>query len=237
MHVATWSHQQALLQLSRCAWCAEPVAFRQLMAGGACPHCAAPLHLDGRANAEAVVEQICGRWRRWRLPVYAGITVAIGLASTVPLAAPLVFAISMLLAQLALVRRPVRWLGPARRIAARLTLKLLLAGLTLVSVLLSTVLFPLLGVAQVVVTSWSVASAVLYVEGALWLVQNRLRREARGPGLDGWEIALPTVLIGALLAGTALTLGSALSLAHVLLWAEIPGVREIVEFLLDAEGR
>ncbi|MEC7946091.1 MAG: hypothetical protein VX265_00905 [Myxococcota bacterium] len=174
-------------------------------------------------------------WARWRYPVYIGILVSTGVSSTIPLLATAVYAASMVLVHMFIVRRPVTWLSAGRRIATRITLKLLLATLTFGSLVISTTLFPFFGVAQAAVAAVSALFAALYVEGALWLMRNRLRREAETDRLDRWEWMLPAGLIGALLACAAATVGAIYGFAHVLLWSEIPGLEQLAEFLLHVK--
>lgn len=183
-----------------------------------------------------LVDDLGRRWAHWRWPVYGLVVVATGVSSPVPLLAPLSFALSMVLIQVFLVRRPLRWLGRGRRLATRVTLKLLLATLTWVGVLINTVLAPLLGIAQVAIVAWSTLAAVIFMEGSLWLVRNRLRREATQPRLDAWEVLVPGTLVTGLLGLTLLLLLTSYGVVHLLLWTEIPGLSDIAEFLLDAKG-
>lgn len=168
--------------------------------------------------------------------MYGLVLLAIALSSMLPLLAPLTFAVSMVCVHLFLVRRPIRWLGPGRRLAVRVTLKLLLAALTWLGLLLNTLLAPALGIAQVVTVAWATVATVVFLEGSLWLVRNRLRREATHPRLDLWEILLPGSLIGGLLGLTLLSLFATYALLHLLLWMDLPGLTDIVEFLLASQG-
>lgn len=225
------SHQDALLDRHRCCACAEPVPFRILVAGGGCPHCAAPVRHERIGGADAVLERIDAGWRRWRYPVYGGLAAVTLFASILPLAAPVAFAVTMIAAQFLLVRRPIRLLGPYRRVATRLTLKLLLALLTTLDLVVSVVVFPLFGVAQAVAAALSVVLAWVYLEGALALLRNRLRREATSPRLDTWEWALPASFMGVLLVSAAALVLAVGGVVYVLLEAEIPGLEALVEFL------
>lgn len=229
-------HQAALLERRRCGWCAEQVRASDLLASNACGCCGRRLGVGGPVDRGALLEQVQAGWSRWRWPVYGGILLGSVLGSMLPLVAPVFFALSMVLVHLFIVRRPLTWLGRGRRLSARLTLKLALAGLTFVNLVFSTLLFSVFGCGQLVIGIWAVVSSVMYVEGALWLVGNRLRREAESQGLDFWEVALPVGILGGLLVSAGASVVGILAVAHVLVSAEIPGVSAIASFLLDQGG-
>jgi hypothetical protein len=236
MTAVPWEHRQALLVARRCGWCAETVPPALVLRGGSCPSCERAIYSGHELGAEAVLRRVHARWSRWRLPVYGGVLLSTGLASLIPLGGPLAYAVAMVTAHLFIVRRPMLWLGLGRRLAARFTLKLFLATLTLLNLIASAVVFPLVGVGNAVVAVTSCALAVIYVEVALWLVGNRLRREARGDRLSWGEWGVPALLIGALFGTTGLMVGAATLAVHTMLWADIPGVSDIAAFLLSTGG-
>jgi hypothetical protein len=237
MPAVPWEHHQALLATGRCGWCAEALAPALVLRGGVCPSCARVIHTSNERDAAAVIARVRGQWGRWRWPVYACVGLGVGLASFVPLGAPVAYALAMVLTHLFVVRRPIRWLGVGRRLATRLTLKLALALLTLVHLVVSVTVYPFVGVGQAVVGVVACLSAVVYVEGSLWLVGNRLAREGVSGSLDRWEWCLPAGLIGGLFGGTALMVGAATLLVHTLLWADIPGVSDLAALLLGVGER
>lgn len=227
-------HQQALLLVKRCGSCAERVGVRVIWGGGACPSCCRPLFSAGSFQVMDVVGSVQRDWKRWRLPIYGMIGISTFLAAFVPLLAPLVGAAGMIVASIFVVRRPLRWLGPARRIATRITLNLSMAFFTWVSLVVSVVLFPLFGAGQVATGVVTVLLAVVYVEMALWLLPRRLAREAAREPLRFGEWALPAAALGSVVVGTVVTFALAGAAMHLLVEAQIPGVADIVSWFESA---
>lgn len=225
-------HQRALLNQGRCLWCAERVPAGLVLRGGSCGSCGRGVRCPSLPSEE-LLAGVQSRWRRFRWPIYGGVAVSTALASVVPFLGALVFAVAMLSTNLLLVRRPARWLGLRRRILTRLTLSLFLALLTAASLVASALLLVLPVLGQLGTGLLSLLLAVIYVEGALAWIGNRLRLESRQASLSLAEWLLPTLALSTLLGLTALSMLSVVGLLHLLLWAEIPGVAELAAFLLD----
>ena len=174
-----YPHRQRLLQRRRCPQCAEQVPPRTILAGADCPHCGAPLRLAGAADhAEEVLAAIRSGWSRARVPVYAGVLVAAFLAGWIPWLSTAVTAVAMVLANIMLIRRPLKWLPAGRRTLTRFLLRVWLFGLVLVSILLNTVaaaLIPALGAGAVLSAVIGLFTTFLYVEGALMAVERGIR--------------------------------------------------------------
>jgi hypothetical protein len=236
MQLAVGTHQQALLQDARCGWCAERVAYRLLIGNGTCPHCEGELQFGAGNGAMQVVERTQAQWRRWRWPIYGSLGFTSIFASLLPFLSALLFVLTGLVVQFAFVRRITRWLGPFRRVSTRMTLKLFFAGLMMTNIVISTLMYPLFGVAQIVSVLLNVFFAFIYFEVSIKFANNRLRREGESASLDTWEWALPAGIIGSLVVVTfAMVLGT-MALLHVLLEMELPGVSSIAKFLLDRGG-
>ena len=154
------------------------------------------------------------------------------LASTVPLLAPVLYAVAMITANFFLIRGPLRWLSPARRLTTRLSLKVLLAGLTVVNVVLSVAIFPLEGVAQLTTAMLSVGLAIAYVAAALRLTARALRREGAREPLHPAEWLPPTLALGSMVAFVVIVSALVGSAFWLLLQADIPGVSTLVDWLM-----
>lgn len=230
-------HQTALLLDRRCATCAERLSPRELWSTSPCPFCRQRVFAHGALDAEHLVAGVTERWERWRVRVYVLVGLSCLLGSVVPLLAPLIYALAMIVASLFLVRGPLRWLSPARRLSTRLSLKVLLAGLTVVNLVLSVAIFPLVGVAQLTTALLSVGLAVGYVEAALRLTSRALRREGARESLHPLEWLPPALALGAMCA-FVVTVTAVLGGAFWLLFqVEIPGVSTLVDWLTNQGSR
>lgn len=225
------AHQHALLLDRRCGTCAEPLTARELWSRARCRWCRQPLFTAGALETDSILASVLARWARWRLPVYGLVGASCLIASTVPLLAPLLYATAMILAHFFLIRGPLRWLAPGRRLTTRLTLKLVLAVLTVVNLVLSVAIFPLVGVAQLTTAALSVGLAVAYVEGALALTGRALRREAAREPLRVIEWLPPTLILGGMLAAVAALTAFAWGAVWLLFQVDVPGVSTLVDWL------
>ena len=225
------AHQQALLLERRCGSCAEPLTPRELWGHAPCRWCRQPLFTAGSLDTGAVLAGVLGSWGRWRWPVYGLVGASCLLASLVPLLGPLVYAMAMLLANFFLIRRPLRWLAPVRRITTRLTLQIMLASLTVVNLVLSVAVYPFVGLAQLFSAILSVGLAVAYVEGALWLTSRALRREAAREPLRVVEWLPPALVLGFMVAFAAALVAFTWGAEWLFLQTDLPGVSTIVDWL------
>jgi hypothetical protein len=231
-----WEHRQELLRRRRCGWCAEQVAARLVLAGGACPHCDTALYPRQDMDPEAMVAALARRWHRWKWLAWGLIAVGTFIGGFFPIAAGLVLFAGLVGLHLGLVRKPLKWLSAGRRFTTRFMLRLLLALLSFVNLVISA-LAPLLpGLGALVVAVCSVLSAALYTELALRLITNRLRRETSTERLDAWEWALPAALLGGLLLAAVSMVALSAGALYGLLWMDIPGVSDIAAFLLSTGG-
>jgi hypothetical protein len=212
-------HQRALLRQRRCAVCAELVPAALVLSGGTCPRCGDGVHGSEGLDAEAVVADLVGRWRRLRWWVHGAVLVAVACGSWIPAIGPLIgFAVqgtAMVVGHLLIVRRALTWLRPLRRVSVRLLLLSTMALLATGNLAVSLALVPFPGASAVVSTVAGVAINAVYLEGALALVSNRLRREAVAPRLQAWEWAVPAGVWVALVA----VFGATLSVVGGLVWA------------------
>jgi hypothetical protein len=227
------AHQAALLMERRCGTCAERLGARDVWAGKACRWCKQPVFATGTFDAEGLAAGVTGKWQKWRTGVVVLVGVACLITGLVPLLAPVVFAAAMILANFVLIRQPLRWLRPARRLSTRLSLKILLAGLTLANLILSVLVYPLFGVAQVTTAIISSLLALAYVEAALRLTSAGLRREAAQTPLQVWEWLPPTLLLGACFLFILVVSATAGGAFWLLLETEIPDVSTIVDWLSE----
>ena len=229
MH-APAAHHDALLVRGRCGRCAEVVDRRKLLRKLDCNHCGAPLAPKGRHDLPTRLEQ--GRWR-WRLLGYSLVAVASFAAGLIPLAQSLVQIVAIFVLHVVLLRRPMQWLTPARRMTTRFTVKILGAFIGAVGMLVNVAVAPLPGVSAVVLAVVGFALTAVYVETGLAVVRRRLLWEAQGMGLRVVEWALPASLVLALLVSTLGTLGLAAGSLHLLASADIPTVSDLAAWLLQ----
>lgn len=197
-------HQIELRLAGRCPHCAEEVPRLAQLRGKPCPHCKqlAPGH--PRQASSELIEALRKRWARWRFVAYPLLAFATGIAGLVPLLATPARILGLIVIHVAFVRRPLSWLPFKRRLASKLTLRLLLAALGITGMLVDAVVAPLPLVNGIVSGIVSVAAAVVYAEVALRFAIGRMQREAETSELSWWEWLLPTSLLGALVGITFL---------------------------------
>jgi len=234
------AHRRRLLLRKRCPECAERAAAGAILRGEPCSHCHAELVLDhGGEHADRMLGAVRRRWGRWRFVVYPLALIANLLAGLIPLLSTVVLIVTMLIADVALVRRPILWLSPARRVMTRTTVKLWFAMLGVVSALVNLAAAPFItafGAGAIASAVSGLLATALYIEGALWLVTRRVRLESvtRRLGLLEWTV--PVGLLGGLVLSGLGTVVVGWAVLWLLTSAEIPGVSEIAGWLLEAPG-
>lgn len=229
---ALQTHHNLLLLRRRCGWCAESVPLKALLRGEDCSHCGAALQPVG--GGLPLQEALAERWMGRRLLGYGLVATASFVSGSVPLIQTVVLALGLLVLHVFLVRSGLGWLLPARRVAARFTIKLVGALLTALAFVVNVAVAPLVGVSAVLLAVLGLVSAVVYVETALWLIRRRVAWEAEGRPLQKREWMLPAGL-GAGLVFTVLgSIGMAVGGLHLLATAELPGVSTLAEWLLHA---
>lgn len=226
------THHNLLLLRRRCGWCAEAVPLKALLRADACSHCGASL--QPAETGAALHEALAGRWVGRRVLGYGLVTAASFVSGTVPLLQSAVLALGLLVLHVFLVRNSLGWLLPARRVAARFTIKLVGALLTALAFVLNIAVAPLVGVSSILLGLLGLVSAVVYVETALWLIQRRVAWETEGRPLQKREWLLPAGLGGGLLCGVSGSIGAAVGGLHLLANAELPGVSTLAEWMLHA---
>lgn len=227
-------HTRLLLQRRRCPHCAETVSSAVVLRGGTCGRCQREVHSVAGVDVEDVIEAIRKDWRRWRWPVYLLVFIAQAATSWIPVAPAILMFVSLIAVELLMIRRPLRWLSVRRRIVSRASLRLSAAVITIIDLLLNLVLLPLIGVNVLTIGVVGTLLVVGYVEVSLAVASNRLRREARAPGLDWWEWSVPAFLILLVFGASFGILGSASLFLYVLSMLQVPGVSDIANFLLSS---
>lgn len=205
------AHSRALMLRRRCGHCAERVPATVLLRGQGCPHCGREVGWPAGADAESILAALDRRWRRRRWPAYLLVTLSAAATGFLPFLPTIVSVIFMVYVRLAILRDPVSWFGPSRRILTRVGLKLWLVTVGSVNLALVSV-FALVPFANVVLAGLaSLATSALFVEVALVYLRGRLRREAEhGPELEAWEWGVPAALV----AGTAAAVGGCIYALH-----------------------
>ncbi len=224
------AHHDALLLAGRCGRCAEVVKRHRLLRQLTCVHCGASLAVRGALDLPVRLER--GRWR-WRVLGYGLVGVASFIAGTIPLVQSALQVLALLVLHIILLRRPLLWLTPGRRLAARTTIKLLGAVLGAVSVLLNVLVAPLPGVSNAVLATFGFGLTAVYVESGLAVIRRRLRWEAEARPMSVVEWGLPAGLVGTLLLSTVGFIGAAAGTLHLLASAEIPTVSALAARMLE----
>jgi hypothetical protein len=153
---------------------------------------------------DSIIAGIDRRWRARRLVFYAVVTVTTALAGFLPFLPTLLSVASMVYVRLAVLREPVQWFGPGRRLVTRFALKLWLVAVGSLTLVLNS-LAVLVPFANVPLSGAICLGAnVLFVEVALVYLRGRLRREAEtGPALESWEWGVPAGLVVATVGALA----------------------------------
>lgn len=208
-----------------------------MLRGEECPHCGRALLLDDNGDhAATMIAAVREQWTRWRLVIYFGVVfTGLGFGS-VPLGGVLLAVVAMFLGHVMLLRRPLRWLSPARRVTTRLAIKLWFALLGVLSFVANLIAAPLLafaGFGAVFSALTGLGVFGLYLEGGLWLLDRRIAREAKSGRLDPAEWFVPTALFGGLLvsavAGVVVLWGTLNTLESL----DVPGVAQLARWLLE----
>jgi hypothetical protein len=224
------AHHDALLLRGRCGCCAEPVTRHRLLRQLDCEHCGASLCPRGAHDLHTRLEH--GRLA-WRSVGYGLVAAASFFAGTVPLVQAALQIVAFLVLHVVLLRRPLYWLTPVRRLTARTTIKLLGAVLGATSVLVNLLVAPLPGVSNAVLAIVGFAFTAAYVEGGLVILRRRLLWEAEGRPLSPVEWGLPAGLIGVLVMSTLGLVGATVGSLHLLATADIPTVSQLAARLLE----
>ncbi|TDP77260.1 hypothetical protein DFR33_101160 [Bradymonas sediminis] len=223
------NHQMKLLAAGRCGRCAERVSHTAIVREADCAQCGSPLGFRGGD----ILETLQSRQQNWRLRGYALVALASFLAGVVPLLQVVVQVAALFILHIIVLRRGLIWLSPARRVLARVSMRLLGTAIAMSAVVINVAIVPLIGVSAVVLGVLGPLLTALYIEGGLAILRKRWRLEAEGQPLRVSEWALPGVVLlmmfGALAATVAVVVGAAYMLAN----ADIPGVSAIAEVLTE----
>jgi hypothetical protein len=210
------AHRRALLLRRRCGTCAECVGPAVLLRGEPCPHCGSVARWPSTAS-ESLLDALAARWRRRRWVVYGLLALSTGLTGFLPVIPTLVAAVFMIALRHTLMREPLKWFGPPRRLVTGINLKLWLVSVAALT-LVATTLLSLVPFANVPLNAVAcLATTALFVEVSLVYLRDRLRREATGgAGLDAWEWGVPALLAGLALVTTAMGVAAVAATLSVL---------------------
>lgn len=177
---------------------------------------------------------LASRASAWRWAVYGLVGLATLIGGLIPLLPTVLVFLAMLMAQSLVIRRPMRWLGTARRATARFNLALALALLNAINLTVNVVILPFVGVSAFVAALVGTLLTVLYVEVGLRFVRGRLAAEAREEPLKLWEWALPGTLVATLVLCSVGSLGSLAVVSHLLINSDVVWAADIARFLVGA---
>ncbi len=221
-------HRAALLAARRCGRCAERVPARVLLRGEPCPTCSSALRLD---TDNEVLGALRASWadRRWRVLAMAGLVSFAG--GLVPLLQSAIMLALLVYVHVRVVREPLRWLPPGRRLALRVLIRLIAVAIALADLALNALVAPLFGLGAAILSVSGLVGTALYAEIALRLVERRLRWEQEDRPLGTAEWLLPAVLLGAIVAALLAGLGMIYALLQTLDWLQGGFVRQVAEWL------
>jgi len=225
-------HRQVLLSQQRCSECAEQIPPSIILTGGSCPECEVIL---GDRLADEAMSVLRTKWKRQRWIVYlavGGLSFCTGLF---PMLQSVAMLIILVVLHIKVIRGPLRWLSRSRRVTARFSVKILAAGIACFNLVCNVLVIPFLGASALVLAALSIFQVVLYCEGSLKLIDQRLEWERNGESLKIREWLFPTVLMGSTVAMVGVGLGLASLVLYLLTQTEIPGVAEIARFILDTD--
>lgn len=223
------AHQNELLSGGRCGRCAERVERTQVVKAADCPHCGSALEFHGGH----VLDELEAKRLRWRVLGYALVAAGSFVAGAVPLLQVVVQVLALFILHVVVLRRGLVWLGPGRRVLARISMKLYGAAIATFALLINVAIAPLVGVSAFILAAVGPLLTAAYVEGSLVILRKRLRWEADGRPLQKREWVLPVSLITALLVAIGATVGAVAGTLHLLANADIPTVSEISKTLLE----
>jgi uncharacterized protein (DUF983 family) len=176
-------HQQALIQRQRCPRCAERAPASRILRGETCGRCGVRLRLDASDDhAREVLVALQAGWEKTRILVYGSVLVATFLTGLVPMVAAVATTIAMTLANVLLIRNPLQWLPPTRRVWSWLRIDAWFAILTVVSFVLNAVAATMLvaaGAGAMLSAFTGFLITLLYIEGALSLVASEVERASK----------------------------------------------------------
>ena len=141
--------------------------------------------------------------------------------------------VALLVLHVVLLRRPLMWLAPGRRLTARVTIKMVGALLGALSILVNVAVAPLPVVSSAVLAGVGFGLTAVYVESGLVVIRQRLRWEADHRPMSVVEWGLPAALVGALLLSTLAVVGAVAGSLHLLAAADVPTVSELAARLLE----
>ena len=224
------AHANALLSDGRCCRCAERVPRPRILRLGECGLCGAPLRWRGEGSLLEALEAHRGAWRIWG---YGLIAVGSFVASNVPLLQLAVQISALFILHIVVLRRPLLWLSPGRRLAARVTIRLLEAAVACTAFLVNAAVAPILGLGAPVLAVVGPLLTAIYVEGGLKIVRQRLRWESQGRGLGLVEWGLPTGLAAILSLMVVATATLVFGTLHVLSLIDVPSIDGLVSWFLE----
>jgi hypothetical protein len=230
-HEQAQKHRHVLLSQQRCSECAEQIPPKIILSGGDCPECETTL---GDQLADEAIGVIRQKWKRQRWVVYFAVAGLSFFAGLIPMLQGVAMVVVLIYLHIKVIRKPLQWLSPSRRVAARFSIKIFAAGLICFNLVCNVLVIPLVGASALVLSALSVFQVVFFCEGSLKLIDRRLEWERNGESLKVREWLFPTALMGGTLAIVGTGLGLASLVLYLLTETEIPGVAEIARFILNS---
>ncbi len=224
---ATQDHASRLLLQGRCGRCAEVVGRPEILTGGDCGHCGAALDWGDASRGALQTRNL-----QWRLAGYALVGLASFLAGIVPLLQVAVQLAALVILHVVVLRRGLLWLPAARRILARMSMKLLGAAIAVVALLVNVAIAPLVGVSAFVLAAVGPLLTAAYVEGGLRILRKRMRWQEEGRKLTVAEWGLPTALLAVLVGTVTVTAGVVAAVLHAASQVEVPSITQLTELLM-----
>lgn len=221
-------HRAALLASRRCGACAERVPSQVLLRGQDCPTCGSALSVGAD---DEVLGALRSSWKERRLRVLGMAFLVSFAGGWIPLLQGAIMLALLVYVHVRVVREPLRWLPPGRRVAARVLIKLIAVAIAVADLALNAVVVPFLGIGAAVLSVSGLVGTALYAEISLRLVERRLQWERDGRPLSTGEWLLPAVLLGLIIGAVGAGVGALWALFETLDWLQGGFVRQVAEWL------
>lgn len=202
MDLAQVTHRNVLLQRHRCGVCAEATTAVQILREEPCAFCGHPLKWSRSDDAASLSEKLHATWNGRRWVVVGAVLVLSVLGGQIPMLQSLLMVATLIFLHVWLIRRPLKWFPPGRRLCAALNVKILLVVISMFILFVNVLIWPFACANGIVLAGLGVLGVLLHVQGAFFILERRLRWEVEGRpfGIHDWLV--PVFLLGMLLLVT-----------------------------------
>ena len=206
MEIARVTHSNILLQRHRCGACAEATTAVSILREEPCTFCGRTLRWSRADDAATLGDKLRLTWNQRRWWVVSAVLLLSFLGGQVPMLQSLLMVGAMIFLHVWLIRKPLKWFPPARRLCAALNVKILLVSIAMFILFVNVLIWPFACANGLVLAVLGVGGVLLHVQGGFMIVERRLKWEVAGRpfGIHDWlvPVFLLAVLLGVTLVGT-----------------------------------